>query len=95
MKADRLAAKIERLLVDDALVETLRRRAQERVCAAYRWPDVVSAYEVLLTRAAAGGFKGRPPSDSGTTLVERVVCDPGQVGLVPGHGHKARAPRRA
>lgn len=73
-----LAAKIERLLADDALVETLRRRAQERVCAAYRWPDVVSAYEALLTRAAAGGFKGRPPSDSGTTLVEELYATPGR-----------------
>ena len=65
-----LAAKMRLVLSDRALVPRLRQRARERVRRAYRWDQVIEGYEGVLRRAAAGEYRGRPPSDSALALPE-------------------------
>jgi glycosyltransferase involved in cell wall biosynthesis len=50
-----LRAALERLLKDPALVESLGRRALERVRAHYSWDGVTDAYERLFRELVPGG----------------------------------------
>lgn len=59
-----LAERMRLVLRDESLVRRLRDRARERIREAYRWEDVVEGYERLLRRAAARGYRDRPPSDA-------------------------------
>ena len=54
-----LAAKLQLVLEDAGLVRRLRERARERVKEAYRWDEVIAAYESLLRGVVAGGEYGR------------------------------------
>jgi len=65
-----LAAKMRLVLTDRTLVERLRQSARDRVRSAYRWDQVIEGYERILQRAAAGGYRGGPPSDSAVKLPE-------------------------
>jgi glycosyltransferase involved in cell wall biosynthesis len=65
-----LAAKMRLVLTDRTLVERLRHSARDRVRSAYRWDQVIEGYERILQRAAAGGYRGGPPSDSAVKLPE-------------------------
>ena len=52
-----LAAKMQLVLTDAGLVRRLRERGRERVKEAYRWDEVIAAYESLLSRVAAGEYR--------------------------------------
>ncbi|HUK20985.1 MAG TPA: DUF1972 domain-containing protein [Gemmatimonadales bacterium] len=58
-----LAAQMCQLLDDPALVRELRDRARERARLAYSWERVIDGYERVLTAAATGAYRSRPPSD--------------------------------
>ena len=58
-----LAAHMQRLLAEPALVLSLRERARQRVRDAYQWEHVVEGYERILQRAAAGGYRAAPLLD--------------------------------
>jgi glycosyltransferase involved in cell wall biosynthesis len=58
-----LAAQMCQLLDDPALVRELRDRARERARLVYSWERVVDGYERVLTAAATGAYRSRPPSD--------------------------------
>jgi len=65
-----LAAQMRRVLGDPDLVRRLRNAARDRVRTAYRWDEVVAAYERLLSQVVAGAYRDRPPSDLGVKLPE-------------------------
>lgn len=56
--AEDLAAKLQRVLTNGALVSAYRQRAQARVRESYNWEGVVDEYEKLFVRMAGGEVNG-------------------------------------
>ncbi|HXF96009.1 MAG TPA: glycosyltransferase, partial [Gemmatimonadales bacterium] len=70
---DRLAELMRRLLSDPELVSRLREAARRRAATAYRWGDVVQAYERVLRRAVAGEYRSVPAADSAYGAADAVM----------------------
>ncbi|HEX5708031.1 MAG TPA: glycosyltransferase [Pyrinomonadaceae bacterium] len=73
--AKELEARLQRVLRDGSVVNTYRRRAQERVRSFYDWEYVVDCYENLFARMAGREEPRRPPRarETETTAAERTA----------------------
>jgi len=70
---DDLATQMRRLLTEPELARRLGECGRRRVEEAYRWDQVVVAYERVLERAVDGHYKSAPPADPVYLAQDRVA----------------------